>query len=66
MQLAKYFMVQTTLDFMKISIEEAQKATWPFGAVLVRDGKIIAQAGSGDGKNVLLDPTAHAEVNVIR
>ncbi len=59
-------MNQTPSDFIKISLEEARKATWPFGAVLVRDGEILAQAGSGDGKDVLIDPTAHAEVNVIR
>ncbi|HEC33063.1 MAG TPA: nucleoside deaminase [Candidatus Kaiserbacteria bacterium] len=54
--------------FMKIAIEEAQNAQWPFGAVLVKDGKLIAQAGSGDGndRDGLIDPTAHAEVNVIR
>lgn len=52
--------------FMKIALEEAKKASWPFGAVIVRDGKIIAQAGSGDGKDNAIDPTAHAETNAIR
>ena len=36
----------------------------PFGAVIVKDGKII-----GEGKNVVLesnDPTAHAEIQAIR
>ncbi|MBN3035039.1 MAG: nucleoside deaminase [Bacteroidales bacterium] len=36
----------------------------PFGAVIVKDGKII-----GQGRNTVLqdkDPTAHAEVNAIR
>ncbi len=36
----------------------------PFGAVIVKDGKVIASANN----TVLLshDPTAHAEINVIR
>jgi tRNA(Arg) A34 adenosine deaminase TadA len=52
--------------FLKITLEEARKASWPFGAVVVRDGEIVAQAGSGDGKDIENDPTAHAEVNAIR
>ncbi|MFT4343495.1 MAG: nucleoside deaminase [Candidatus Woesearchaeota archaeon] len=54
---------------MKIAIAEAQKGIakkhgGPFGAVIVKDRKIIAQAHN----EVLItnDPTAHAEVNVIR
>ena len=52
--------------FLSIALEEARKASWPFGAVVVRDGEILAQAGSGDGKDNNIDPTAHAEVNAIR
>lgn len=52
--------------YIKIAIEEASKAAWPFGAVIVKEGVIIAQAGSGDGKDVSIDPTAHAETNAIR
>ena len=52
--------------FLKIAIEEARQASWPFGAVLVKEGQVIARAGSGDGQDELHDPTAHAEVNVIR
>ncbi|QSH39060.1 nucleoside deaminase [Candidatus Kaiserbacteria bacterium] len=52
--------------YMKIAIEEAAKASWPFGAVIVRDGKVIAQAGAGDGTDTEHDPTAHAETNAIR
>ncbi|MBU6500952.1 MAG: nucleoside deaminase [Patescibacteria group bacterium] len=52
--------------FINIALEEAKKASWPFGAVVVRNGEIIAQAGSGDGKDMEIDPTAHAEVNAIR
>ena len=53
-------------EFIKIAIEEARKADWPFGAVIVRDGEVIAQAGAGDGKDTSVDPTAHAETNAIR
>lgn len=36
----------------------------PFGAVIVRDGKIVAEAVNT--VTASLDPTAHAEVNAIR
>ena len=49
-------------EFMKVAIEEASKSEWPFGAVIVKEGDVVASAGSGDD----YDPTAHAEVNVIR
>ena len=52
--------------FLNIAIEEAKKASWPFGAVVVHNGEIVAQAGSGHGKDDETDPTAHAEVNAIR
>jgi guanine deaminase len=55
--------------FLKMAVEEAAKGIrardgGPFGAIIVRDGKII-----GRGHNSVLsshDPTAHAEVNAIR
>lgn len=50
--------------FMKFAIEEAKKAPFPFGAILVKNGQIIAKAGSGDIEN--FDPTAHAEIKAIR
>ncbi len=53
-------------DFIKIAIQEAKKASWPFGAVITKDGKVISQAGSGDRLDYEHDPTAHAEVNAIR
>jgi guanine deaminase len=57
------------LRFLKMAVEEAFQGMrkgegGPFGAVIVRDGKII-----GKGHNTVLlssDPTAHAEVNAIR
>lgn len=52
--------------FMQLAIDEARKASWPFGAVIVKDGAMVAAAGSGDGLDQDYDPTAHAEVNAIR
>lgn len=54
---------------MKIAIEEARKGMknnegGPFGAAVVRNGKIIAK-----GRNLVIktnDPTAHAEIIAIR
>ena len=56
-------------DFMKIALEEAEKAAQrgevPVGAVLVSpEGTILAQ--SGNQTEAMADPTAHAEVLVIR
>ena len=57
------------LSFMHMAVEEALQGMrsgegGPFGAVIVKDGKVI-----GRGHNTVLiskDPTAHAEVNAIR
>ena len=54
--------------FMKMAIdlasENVDRGGGPFGAVIVKDGEVIAAAGN----SVTLDndPTAHAEVNAIR
>lgn len=56
-------------DFMKTAIMEAEKGVrkrdgGPFGAVIVKDGVVIAK-----GHNRVIsthDPTAHAEIVVIR
>ena len=61
--------MQTENDFMQLAIRLATEnvrsgAGGPFGAVLVRDGKVVAT-----GVNRVTaanDPTAHAEVNAIR
>lgn len=50
-------------EYMKIAIEEARKSSFPYGAVIVKDGEIIAKAGSGKIEN---DPTAHAETTAVR
>jgi tRNA(Arg) A34 adenosine deaminase TadA len=49
---------------IRLSLENVKKGGGPFGAVIVKDGKIIA---TGTNKVTLnTDPTAHAEVEVIR
>lgn len=55
--------------FMQIAVEEALKGIkkghgGPFGAVIVKDGKVIAKAHNMVLKNK--DPTAHAEITAIR
>ncbi|PYF72504.1 nucleoside deaminase [Pedobacter nutrimenti] len=55
--------------FMRIAIELSEKNVQeniggPFGAVIVKDGQIIAQ--SGNKVTSTNDPTAHAEVSAIR
>jgi guanine deaminase len=55
--------------YLKLAIDEAfqgirMQEGGPFGAVIVRDGKILSK-----GHNTVLkshDPTAHAEINAIR
>lgn len=55
-------------SFMDLALEEAEKAAArgevPVGAVLVRDGEVIARDGNRTLE--LSDPTAHAEILVIR
>jgi len=54
--------------FMQEAVEEAvqsvRKGGGPFGAVLVYEDKVIARSGNTVTKDN--DPTAHAEINVIR
>jgi guanine deaminase len=55
--------------FMKLAIGLSEKNVaeglgGPFGAVVVKDGKIIAK--SGNKVTTTNDPTAHAEVSAIR
>ena len=49
-------------DFMKLAIEEAKKGYRPFGAIVVKDNKIIVRTHNTANS----DPTAHAETNAIR
>ena len=49
---------------MRLAIEQARRADFPFGAVIVRDGKAIAR-GRNLGR-ITDDPTAHGEMVAIR
>lgn len=64
-------MKQKDLEFMKIAIEESKanksnhyQSGGPFGAVIVKDGKVIASSHNTVMESK--DPTAHAEINAIR
>jgi tRNA(adenine34) deaminase len=50
--------------FMRIAIEEAGRADFPFGAVIVREGRVLAR-GRNLGRSED-DPTAHGEMVAIR
>jgi len=56
------------LDFMRVALEEAARAPAigevPIAAVVVREGKVLAQAHNY--RELWQDPTAHAEVIAIR
>jgi len=52
------------VGFMRMAIEEARLADFPFGAVIVRDGAVIAR-GRNLGRTDR-DPTAHGEMVAIR
>src|SRR5206468_115056 len=50
--------------FMRIAIAEARRADFPFGAVIVQSGHILARGRNlGRSKG---DPTAHGEMVAIR
>lgn len=49
---------------IQLSLENIEKGGGPFGAVIVKDGEIIAESGNSVTNDN--DPTAHAEVNTIR
>ncbi len=63
-----HMLLPTHVSFMeeaiKLSMESVEKGGGPFGAVIVKNQKIVAKASN----QVTLrnDPTAHAEVNAIR
>ena len=51
-------------EFMRLAIKEAKKGDFPYGAVIIKEGKIIAKARNAVIKSK--DATQHAEVHVIR
>lgn len=51
-------------EAIKLANESVERGGGPFGAVIVKDGKIVA--GSSNSVTIDNDPTAHAEVNTIR
>jgi tRNA(adenine34) deaminase len=50
--------------FMRMAIDEARRGDFPFGAVIVREGSVIAR-GRNLGRTTH-DPTAHGEMVAIR
>jgi tRNA(Arg) A34 adenosine deaminase TadA len=50
--------------FMRIALDEARLADFPFGAVIVREGREIVRGRNLGRTNN--DPTAHAEIVTIR
>jgi tRNA(Arg) A34 adenosine deaminase TadA len=55
--------------FLKIALQEAKEGMFsgeggPFGAVIVKDGKVISKSHNTVLKDN--DPTCHAEINAIR
>ncbi|SEE48750.1 nucleoside deaminase [Prevotella sp. lc2012] len=51
-------------EAIRLADESVLRGGGPFGAVIVKDGEIIA--GSSNSVTIDQDPTAHAEVNTIR
>ncbi len=50
--------------FMRLALDEARRADFPFGAIIVRDGKVIGSGGNHGHTH--RDPTAHGEMVAIR
>ena len=61
-------MMDNNDKFMRLAIEKSLQSVdnggGPFGAVVVKDGEVIAAASNS--VTIDNDPTAHAEVNAIR
>jgi len=55
---------QADAELMQLAIDQAKEGDYPFGAIIVRDGKVLA-LGNNSTKR-LHDPTAHAEMMAIR
>jgi guanine deaminase len=50
--------------FMRLALEAAKKGDAPYGAVIVKDHQVVAVAYNTVRRDS--DPSAHAEINVIR
>ncbi|MBW4427147.1 MAG: nucleoside deaminase [Nostoc desertorum CM1-VF14] len=50
--------------FMRLALAEAKKGDAPYGAVIVKDNEVMAVAHNTVRRDN--DPSAHAEINVIR
>ncbi|MDZ8223910.1 nucleoside deaminase [Nostoc sp. ChiVER01] len=50
--------------FMRLALAEAKKGDAPYGAVIVKDNEVVAVAHNTVNRDN--DPSAHAEINVIR
>ena len=50
--------------FMRMALDEARRADFPFGAVIIRDGRVLARGRNLGRTND--DPTAHGEMVAIR
>ncbi|MEH2465482.1 nucleoside deaminase [Nostoc sp.] len=50
--------------FMRLALAEAKKGDAPYGAVIVKDDEVVAVAHNTVKRDS--DPSAHAEINVIR
>ena len=51
-------------EAIRLANESVKRGGGPFGAVIVKDGEIVAK--SANSVTIDNDPTAHAEVNTIR
>ena len=51
-------------DFMRLALEEATKGDAPYGAVIVKDNEVVVKGYNTVRRDC--DPSAHAEMNVIR
>ena len=53
------------LDSIRLAMENVrERKTWPFGAVLVRNGQVLVRAVNE--VEALCDPSAHAEMQAVR
>src|SRR5215470_12498087 len=61
-------LAMTDTDYMQLALDEARSAAEagevPIGAVLVQDGKVLARGNNRTVRDC--DPTAHAEIVVLR